>query len=287
MTIAPTFSAGSNNRHHPPLSFAVAAGLASAVPHWLLYAASRVGGAVHYCMAGDKRRNYLANTRSLPKPRRHRPWHAFQNQALNVLELLKAASEGEVASDLSLHGEHTIRSALDQGRGLILTTFHTGNWELAGLQLALRGYPVTTVAGEQLRKGWSDQVKALKERFGLRMVGPGGGVRELVRNLQANRVVALHLDGDLFIGGLEVLFFNRRVRVPRGPAHLSRITGAPIAFAFSHRTGKRQLELTIENKTPPPASADEELRLTQRLVTRVEERITEAPGQWCIFRRIE
>lgn len=267
----------------------MAAGLASRTPHWLLYATSRVGGALHYWMSPEKRRNYLANTRSLPSPGRHRPWHAFQNQALNALELLRAMARGagDTHVDLSRRCEQTVRTALGDGNGLILTTMHTGNWELSGLALALRGFPVTTVAGVQLRPTWSDQVRVLKERAGIKVAGPGAGARELLRDLRANRVVALHLDGNLFTGGFEVLFLNRRVRVPRGPAHLSRLTGAPIAVAFSRRRSRRHLELIVEDPYPPPATADEEHSLTQRLVSRVEHRIAEAPGQWCIFRRIE
>ena len=289
MTIASKASEAPIGRGSAPLSFIAATRLASRAPHWLLYAVSRVGGAIHYCLSVEKRRNYLANTRPLGRRPRHRPWHAFQNQALNVLELLKAVSQDGVSvrNGICLHGEEVLRSALERGRGLILATVHTGNWELSGLTLAGRGYPVTTVAGEQLRSGWSDEVRGLKERFGIHVVTPGPNLRHLVRDLHANRVVALHVDGDLFTGGLEVLFFERRVRVPRGPARLSRITGAPVAFAFCHRTGRKKLDIVIEDTATAPTTTQEENALTRRLVRRVERRISDAPGQWCIFRRIE
>ncbi len=289
MTIASKASGAPISHGSAPLSFVAATCLASRAPHWLLYAASRVGGALHYCLSAEKRRNYLANTSPLGAHPRHRPWHAFQNQVLNVLEMLKAVSQDgdSVRRGVCLHGEEVLRSALERGRGLILATVHTGNWELSGLTLAGSGYPVTTVAGEQLRAGWSDEVRGLKERFGIHVVTPGPNLRHLVRDLHANRVVALHVDGNLFTGGIEVLFLKRRVRVPRGPARLSRITGAPVAFAFCHRTGRKKLNLVIEDAVAPPTTTQEEYALTRRLVRRVEQRIADAPGQWCIFRRIE
>ena len=216
------------------------------------------------------------------------PWHAFQNHALNVLELLKSVSEDNAAIErrVTLEGEEHIDRALARGNGLILTTFHSGNWELAGLLLALRGYPLTTIAGEQLRRGWSDEVKSLKRRFGIKVVSQDGSLRELYRDLRANRVVALHIDGDMYAGGHDVSFLGKRITVPRGPSHLSRVLGAPTALAYCRRTDRHRLHLCIEPLDDPPQSPEDEEALTRRLMAGVEKCILEAPGQWCIFRRL-
>jgi KDO2-lipid IV(A) lauroyltransferase len=251
--------------------------------------AAEAGGFVYYWLSPGKRRAYLANTAPVVRfTRRRPPWRAFQNHAHNVLELLKAASESEetLLDRVALHGEANIDEALSAGKGLILTTFHTGNWELAGLVLALKGYPLTTVAGEQLRPGWSEQVKRLKERFGVRMVRTGCEIRTLYEDIRSNRAIVLHIDGDVFAGGYDVSFLGRTVTVPRGPAHLSRVLSCPLALAYCRRGRGNRLNLTIEPAVAPPADSAGEIRLTQSVMSRVEKCIVEDPGQWCIFRRL-
>jgi KDO2-lipid IV(A) lauroyltransferase len=255
----------------------------------VLGVAARLGGWVHYLTAAEKRRNYKANLSPVVEfgpacP----PWRAFQNQALNVLELLKVPSEtnDDILGRMTLHGAHHIDAALERGKGLILPTFHSGNWELSGLMLSLVGYPVTTIAGEQLRAGWSDEVKALKERFGLRMAGENGHVRELYRDLASNRIIALHIDGDVFTGGINISFLGRTMEVPRGPAHLSRVMSAPMALTYCRRAPNGHLDVFVEPAIQPPVDRDGEQALTQSLMNRIEKCIVEDPGQWCIFRNL-
>ena len=205
-----------------------------------------------------------------------------------MLELLRTAGEVEPSflERMTLEGAEHIDRALGGGRGLILATFHSGNWELAGLMLASKGYPITTIAGEQLRPGWSEQAKALKARYGIRVVDHHAGLRTLYRDIRSNRAVVLHIDGDLFTGGYDVSFLGRTVKAPRGPAHLSRTLACPVAFAYCRRKAGNLLTVSVEPPSDPPADAAAEMRLTQTLISRVENCVLEDPGQWCIFRRL-
>jgi KDO2-lipid IV(A) lauroyltransferase len=272
----------------PPLSYRVATWLASRAPDPVLEGVARCGGFVHYWTAGQKRRDYLSNLATCGEIDGVRPWRAFQNHALNIAELLGATRESPSAlvSRVAIHGLGHVDSALAGGRGLILVTMHSGNWELAGLSLAAAGYPVTTVAGLQLREGWSEAVKAFKEKFGIRAVSPERGVRGLYRDLTSNRVVALHLDGDVFSGGIEATLLGRSIKVPRGPAHLSRLLRAPTAFAYCRRAPRAHLDLYIEPLKSPPDEPSGEEALTREYVRRIEKCILEDPSQWCIFRKL-
>lgn len=272
-----------------PLSYRIAVSAASSAPAWALSRAAHAAGFVHYWLSGRKRVNYLSNAGSaLRAAGSCPPWRAFQHQALNVLELLRAASgaETDFMDRMSLEGAEHIEGALSRGRGLILATFHSGNWELAGLMLASRGYPITTIAGEQLRPGWSEQVGALKERYGIHVARPGLSLRSLYRDIQRNRAVVLHIDGDLFEGGHEVTFTGKPMKAPRGPAHLSRVLACPVCFAYCRRTAGSRLRVIVEPPEDPPPDADGERRLTQTLIGRVEKCVLEDPGQWCIFRNL-
>jgi KDO2-lipid IV(A) lauroyltransferase len=270
-------------------AYRLATWVTSKTPHKVLTYAARAGGWIHYWMARRKRHDYLANTSQFVDFKKNaQPWRAFQNHALNILELLKATSESDsvVVKRLTLRGAEHIDAALRQGHGLILTTFHSGNWELSGLLLALSGYRFTTVAGTQLRAGWSEEIKEFKERFGINVVSPSASMRGLYRDLWANRIVVLHIDGDVFAGGIEATLLGKTVKVPRGPAHLSRVTGAPTAFAYCRRAAGDKLNVFIETPQAPPKTVGEEYHLTRGYVGRLEKCILEDPGQWCIFRRL-
>jgi KDO2-lipid IV(A) lauroyltransferase len=257
-------------------------------PHTALVWAARAGGFLHWAIARHKRSDRTANLAAASLEIRCPPWRAFQTQALNVIELLAAVSSRDHSflRRMFLHGEEHLRKALESGRGVILATFHSGNWELAGLMLAERGFSITTVAGEQLRPGWSEEIKSLKRRFGIRVLNPGAELRALYEDIRANRAVVLHLDGDLFTGGYNVTFLGRRVKAPRGPAHLARVLSCPVAFAYCRRTRDHRLHVWIEPAVEPPRSPREEIALTQSLMRRVEKGIVDDPGQWCIFRRL-
>ncbi len=270
----------------PPFGYRMATWAVSKTPRRILGVAARVGGFAHYFTAAGKRRSYLANLSPVVEfDAASPPWRAFQYQVLNVMELLRVPWHGdsEILARMTLHGRRHIDLALAGGKGLILATFHSGNWELSGLMLSLEGYPITTVAGEQLNPRWSEEVKALKERFGIRMAM---GTRTLYRDLEANRVVVLHIDGDVFSGGIDVSFLGRKMEIPRGPVHLARVMSAPVALAYCRRGGDNHLDVHIEPPVAPPGDLAGEQTLSQSLMSRVEKLIVEDPGQWCIFRNL-
>jgi lauroyl/myristoyl acyltransferase len=283
-------TAGHTTTGRAPWSFRVSTQLLAAVPHSILYHIGMVGGSIHYALAAGKRRQYLHNISNVERTRSRRVVRrrAFQNHALNVLEMLKAFSERPSAINdrMTFSGLDHLDAARANGRGLILTTCHFGNWELSGIALSARGYPITTVAGEQLNDGWSNQVKEWKRRFGICVVSPGGGYRSLYRDLAANRILVLHIDGNLFSGGVEVDFLGEKRTFPRGPARIARAMRSPIAFAYCRRRDRNRFEVTVYPPHAPPADESAEDALARSLVKNVENCVLAEPEQWCIFRRM-
>ena len=279
---------GKQDSGNAPFLYRVSTWVLSMTPHTALVWAARAGGFLHWAIAPRKRSDRAANLAAAVVETQCPPWRAFQTQALNVIELLATASGRDrgFLRRITLHGEEHLRRALESGRGVILATFHSGNWELAGLMLAERGYSITTVAGEQLRPGWSEEIKSLKHRFGIRVLNPGPELRALYEDVRPNGAAVLHLDGGLFTGGYNVTFLGRRIKAPRGPAHISRVLSRPVAFAYCRRTRDNRLHVWIEPAVEPPRSPREEIELTQSLMRRVEKGIVDDPGQWCIFRKL-
>ncbi len=273
----------------PPLSFRLTSKLISYTPHWTLYHASRTAGFLHFLFSTEKRRSYLDNLSSAAQPgNAFKPWNAFQNHTLNVLELLKAPSEspGDILKRVTIHGRERLDKMLAQKKGLIIVTIHSGNWELSGLALPLSGYPINTIAGEQLKESWSDSVKKWKRSYGIKVLSPKHSMRDLYRDLAEGRLIVLHMDGNLFTGGIILDFLGKPVRLPRGPAHLSRMTGAPIGVAVCRRRNRNRLDILIKTTLSPPESPEAEADTTRKLAAEIENCVLEEPGQWCIFRRM-
>jgi KDO2-lipid IV(A) lauroyltransferase len=154
------------------------------------------------------------------------------------------------------------------------------------LGLALLGYPITTIAGEQLNDRWSESIKDWKRKYGIRVLSPQRSMRDLYRDLQAGRIIVLHMDGNLFSNGIPATFLGKSAYLPRGPAHLSRVTGAAICYAFCMRRNRNHFDVHVRDAIPPPQSESAEVDVTKKLISEIEECILAEPGQWCIFRRI-
>jgi KDO2-lipid IV(A) lauroyltransferase len=278
------------HRSADALSLRIAAAVLSRLSEGSVGVLARLGGSIHYVAARDKRRNYRYNTEKIAlvdgaKPVFRRP---FQNHARNVLELLRAfhIPAHELASTARIEGEQYLEAAMREGRGLVICTCHLGNWEISGLALAARGYPITTVAGVQLSPAWSESVKNLKRRFGMRIVSPGTGYRSLYRDLESNRIVVLHVDGNIFSSAMPVAFLGRTIRAPRGPARIARAMRSKITCGWSLRDADGRLRVIIDKPLSPPSDESEEERLMKHMVAVLEEKIVQNLEQWCIFRRM-
>ena len=117
--------------------------------------------------------------------------------------------------------EHLER-AVERGRGVVLTSTHVGNWELAAVVLAHWGYTLHAVAGVQLNRWLTSAVRETKSELAIHTVSPEDGFRKLLRALEHNDLVALMVDGDIYRHGTRVEMFGRETSFPAGPAALAR-----------------------------------------------------------------
>jgi KDO2-lipid IV(A) lauroyltransferase len=189
----------------------------------------------------------------------------------------------EIEARVKIVGNAQIHRLQEAGKGIVLVTAHLGSWELGGLALAKRGYKITTVAGVQFTPGLSPLLKAVKQRAGITVVSARSSTLTIVRALRKGEIVALHVDGDQYMGGVKTKFFGRETTVPRGPAVLSLRTGAALVPAFAIRTGRGRVTVHFENEIPH--MGEDVKGLTAKIMSVIEEYVRSYPDQWCIFRR--
>jgi lauroyl/myristoyl acyltransferase len=182
--------------------------------------------------------------------------------------------------------EH-LEAAQSAGRGVILVTAHLGNWELGGVLLALRGFPMSVVTLEEPTTELTRWRDAFRQKVGIRTtaVGPGHQFAfvELIRTLRAGGIVAMLVDRPYSGSGVPVEFFGRKTEFSSAPALLWQHTGAAVvpAFVLHNDTGRytafAQAPLAFTKSTEPRADLAAN---TQLLATHFEHVIRQHPDQW-------
>jgi Kdo2-lipid IVA lauroyltransferase/acyltransferase len=179
-------------------------------------------------------------------------------------------------------GEHLDR-ALKKGKGAILVSFHFGNWEMAAA-LAVMGYPLTFLVGEQHNILVDRLMNRLRERLGVEIVPVTGNLMGVLRALRSNRIVAMLSDQDAGKNGVFVDFLGAQASTPYGPARMAARTGAALVPGIAVRREGGRHELVMCPPIEPPDAdlpLEEQVRALTQSYTYVFERyIREMPEQY-------
>lgn len=188
-----------------------------------------------------------------------------------------------VESTISLTGREHLDSALERGRGAVIVAGHFGNWELFAT-LALMGYPVTFLVGEQHNLLVDGLMNRLRARFGVEIVPLTGSLKGVFRALRANRVVAMLSDQDAGRSGVFVEFFGRPASTPFGAARFAEASGAALlpGAVVRHPRGRHEIVLAapIESRQVGVSKDDAIRALTQGYTSFFEDCARRYPGQY-------
>ena len=181
------------------------------------------------------------------------------------------------------HLQNYINSAERNGRGAVIATSHSDNWELMGGAFAQNGIPLVGVAKKQRSKGADKFMNEYRTLIGMHITYRQG-VREMYQLLDEGHFIGLIMDQD--VGrhdGVVVKFFNRATNYVTGAAAMSRFKGVPIFPAFMHKNldGTHTLEIQpplIVEKTKDKRA--DIYKMTQHLATLTENHIRKYPEEW-------
>ncbi len=183
--------------------------------------------------------------------------------------------------------KRTAIAAKESGsKGLIFVTPHAGNWEYAGMTLALLlGFKVGVVV-RTARNPYLDKfISSGRMVEGVRVIHSKGAVRGMVNAIEDGYAVGTLIDQNTRgrDGGIFVNFFGLPVPVSRAPAAMARKGGYFVASGATRRVpgGKVIAQFKPLPKPTSEYASDEEL--TQDLMTMAEEFIRKAPEQYLWF----
>ena len=174
--------------------------------------------------------------------------------------------------------------------GAIFVTPHLGNWEFAGMELALHyKFPLATIVRSP-RNPWLNRlISSGRMVEGVTIVYSKGAVRGMVSALREGRSVGILIDQNtrLSQGGDFVDFFGMPVPVSMAPAHLARKANRFVAVGTMIRNGRRFR--AILRPLPKEAAAYKTDReLTQAIMNITMEFIRAYPEQYLwMYRRFQ
>lgn len=187
------------------------------------------------------------------------------------------------ADATTIGGEHIAR-AQREGRGLVLTVPHAGNWDVAGLWVTKTFGSLTTVVERLRPESLYDKFVAYRQSLGMEILPLTGGVppaQVLRERLTAGGIIALVGDRDLSANGIPVTFFGEPARFPAGPAMLAALTGSylcPTDLSFRAGGWVQHIHPPVE---PVGTRLAEQVRSGAQQIADIFERgIGDRPTDW-------
>lgn len=169
----------------------------------------------------------------------------------------------------------------------ICVTAHYGNWEVLGMAVTARGYPLHSVAKPLKNPEVDTMFIEARHKNGQKIVRREGAVRTLLRILQQQGKIALVLDQNtrLSEGGKFVPFFGLPVLVSTAVAGMALKTGSDIFVGVltprpdGSYGGDHGMELVIA----PYQAMEHDLavtELTRRITEELEHILRARPEHW-------
>ncbi len=172
--------------------------------------------------------------------------------------------------------------------GIMLLTFHMGNWELGARTMKKWGWPVTAVYQPYQNKKFKRMIEK-RRAAGVNFIPVGKkaafGVRQA---LQRGDIVAMLGDHTFGEEGTPVNLLGHKVIWPKGPVVLAIREKAPIVVAVVLRTGPRRYVALIEDPIYPEETNRSSVEgLVQEVANKFGKLLQQYPTQWYRFKPLQ
>jgi len=229
-----------------------------------------IGRLVYYL---DKRHRHIA-LRNLARiyPEQRQSWQrwiaresiAEMGRTLFEMPHVFLRSRAFLLSRIEYDGVDAVKSLMDSGQSVILTTCHHSNWELAAQSMALLGYPSEQIYRALRQQPLDILLKQWRERFGNTLHSRSEHIRWLPKTIRSGDAVALMIDQHLSNGD-PVPFLGHQANTTTLPTIFALKQGTPVFAAVLHRTA-RQFRFRMEFRQIrfPERSEDRQCDIIER-----------------------
>jgi KDO2-lipid IV(A) lauroyltransferase len=220
--------------------------------------------------------------------RQHITKAAFCHFGTTFLDVLKIryVSQDKIKNCLLVEGEEHVQNVLRKGKGALLFSAHFGNWELAPAFLSSLG-KLHVVARALDNPRLEKELMHIRTRLGSRVVYKNQAVRQILRALRANEMVAILIDQNVLRNqAVFVDFFGRPAATTPSLATFFLKAEAPLIPVFCFPTSDWKYHLKILEPLDISTTGREQedvLKITQICTNIIQDQVRQKPNYWFWF----
>ncbi len=188
-------------------------------------------------------------------------------------------------------GLEKLEHALEQGKGVILTTYHGCWFEAYFAWFNISGLPTSLIYQRQANPRSDAYFVRQRRRHGtsLEHLTSGSGMKAFEEALTRNRLLIISLDQRYSGKGTDITFFNKPLRCAKGSAVLHLRTGAPVLTSVYYMKDEK-LHIDFDTVKLPEYDEISEGSIQDictRSISMYEPHIRQYPEQWfSLFHRL-
>ena len=181
-----------------------------------------------------------------------------------------------------IQGWDNMKSAVKDGKGVILATGHFGNWELAGKYIASH-FDMAVVGKRQRNRYFDDYTNALRLKDKVIVINKKNALRPILKMLSEGFIVSLLMDQNAGKNGVLTDFLGHEASTFVGAAKIAIKTGCPIVPAYAIRKDDGTHLFICEEIILPEGfknNLEDITKFTEIISKRIEKYIYQYPHLW-------
>jgi lauroyl/myristoyl acyltransferase len=266
----------------------------SVTPGSITYTLANICGETMYYTWPRGRRNMLRSLANLLNKNTHDPEvrrtarQCMRNYCKYAVDFLRYSYSDKqfFENHFKIDGRENLDTALKEGKGVVLVSFHLGNLDLGIRLLSQIGYPVNAIVDSLCSAQLDIFLQTPRVKSGVKLINVKEASSQLLDILRRNEILALMIDCPNCLKGVKVKLGQRSVLFPSGAATLALRTGARMVPCGLVRTSNTTFRGIIGSPIECRLTgrvADDVKELTQSAVQALEEMTRSFPDQWFVF----
>ena len=192
------------------------------------------------------------------------------------------ANYEKLYKNVELDGWEHLEQAIQIGKGVILASCHTGNWELAGRFVNTK-YKLSLIYKKLRNRYFDDFTNNLRKKDGLIMIEKKKALRKILKLLKEKYIVTIMIDQNARKDGVLIDFLGHPASTFVGMAKIAIKNGTPIVPAIAIRLPDGTHKFFFEPMISPEGyknNLNDIRELTEKVSKQIEKYILKYPSQW-------